>query len=329
MLSHRATFIRDAAQLHIWLGQIDEFGTDQVDPAHVYRISAVSEAVRIMADAMEGDGRSLRRSGCEDLSVLTLRLSQDLASALPQRMAEGAAADGAVALTAHLSTVFADVSDALVHVGSGLHGTTPVECGVDVSGPVGHVTRDDMLAFSKRVISVIYQLQDTVLADPEFKAAQLNPSVRDAWATSVMLSTLAAGMADCRLLDLDRMTRRASDVRALSVQAAAHLARVDQLAPNALRGAIAAGRAFYQLQEVADECIALLEKARRNADDTFSTMWRLLSRGKAVFEDRDLLSIVDAPLAIPFVAGPSLQLDMSCAGPLGDAAYAIRDEWVA
>ncbi len=333
MLNPRASLPRAAAQLHVWLHQIDDRGDERIDPAHAFRISAVAEAVRIAADAIEADHRSLRRQVCEDMAVLAKRLSVDLAEVdgQPSEIRDDDA--GPEALTPPFATVFSEIAEAFVGVGEGLFGTTPVSSVTTIAGPVGHVPRDAMRGWAERVNDACSRIDDTVLSDPEFRAKQLAPAVRDASAARVMLQTAAAGFADCRLLDVVRIERQIRDAKAICVQAESHLTRVDELAPNALRGAIAAMRAFKTMQDVTDEGMALLHSATSASRDPFFTLWRIMSRGKAIFGDDEVASLVEASMRGPLDALASsvanIMSDFASAKSLGRAAYANRAEWTA
>ena len=322
MPNPRSSLKRDAAQLHVWLNQIYDNEDPRLDPAHAFRISAVSEAVRNAADAIEADPRCLRRWFCEDLAVLCARLSQDL------RAIE------AGPLTVHMAEVFDDVSAAFVELGDGLFGSVPVSASTAVDaaaeGTVGCVSRKAMLAWAGRVNEACARIEETVLANPAFTAHSLTPAIRDASAARVMLQTAAAGFADCKLVDLARVERQVREAGMVCVQASSHLSHVDSLSAVRVRGGVEAMRAFDAMQTVSVEGADLARSARSASTDPLQVIWRLASRGRALFRDEDVADLVDrkGPLdAIARAFGRSCE-DMSLARGLGRVAYANRAEWL-
>ena len=316
------------ALLHFWRETLDEASERIADPAHLFRISALSEAIRLMADALDAHPKSVRRECVADLSALLVRMAKDIEArpadedepmfdVSPYRETEakiGPVATSMLSISRVLESVFEDGGE-----------TTP--SGVIDLAAAGRVDYRNMKRWANGLIDALEDIDVAVLRNPAFAGASFVPLHRDAQGARTRVVTVAAAMADCNLVEIERLAVRIVEAGRAVDRAERFLTSHAMLRPGMATECEAGRLALRGLDGVLAQGASLLADARtRREDDRYVVAWRILARGRASFADYE---IADMLAGAPGLPQPILIDDLAGARALGAAAHAVRDEWVA
>jgi hypothetical protein len=308
-----STFVSAASGLRTVVLDLDDADHAGLDPAIAIRLACASEAMRVVADAMERSPRSLRRSAVDDMHALVSRLALDVSD---EWRVHGPLCDAV--------SILAAAAGSLRPFDAALRGA--------------EFEPDDLRTVPRALVAE--WISDAVTASADLEQAtdgleaggspRFLPVVREAWAVISGVAVAAMGLSDSSLVESRCFLRKTDGAFALCGLAVDYLTRLD---------VVGAG-GCDRTREAFEAMAATLVRGRELIDgqlarsDMYAAAWRILSRGKAVFVDGEVASIVDGRSRLRFQEDANLAavlpaFDLAAARRLGAAAYALRSEWAA